>query len=61
MEDWHLTGRALAPSTQIQTMKQLLLLLLGLGSVSLVACQDTGQTNAVSDASTVTLSISGMT
>ncbi len=42
-------------------MKQLLLLLLGLGSVSLVACQDTGQTNEVSDASMVTLSISGMT
>ena len=61
MEDWHLTGRALAPSTQIQTMKQLLLLLLGLGSVSLVACQDTGQTNEVLDASMVTLSISGMT
>ncbi len=61
MEDWRLTGRALAPSTQIQTMKQLLLLLLGLGSVSLVACQDTGQMNEVSDASSVTLSISGMT
>ena len=43
-------------------MKQLLLLLLlGLGSVSLVACQGDGQTNEVSDASTVTLSISGMT
>ena len=42
-------------------MKQLLLLLLGLSSVSLVACQDTGQVNVVSDASTVTLSISGMT
>ena len=61
MEDWRLTGRALAPSTQIQTMKQLLLLLLGLGSLSLAACQDTGQVNEVSDASTVTLSISGMT
>ena len=61
MEDWQLTGRALAASTQNQTMKQLLLLLLGLGSVSLVACQDTGQTNEVSDASMVTLSISGMT
>ncbi|GEM_PF-6981398 len=42
-------------------MKQLLLLLLGLGSVSLTACQDTGQVNEVSDASTVTLAISGMT
>ena len=61
MEDWHFTGRALAASTQIQTMKQLLLLLLGLGSLSLAACQNTGQVNEVSDASTVTLSISGMT
>jgi len=42
-------------------MKQLLLLFLGLGSASLVACQDTGQTNEVRDASSVTLSISGMT
>jgi hypothetical protein len=42
-------------------MKQLLLLLLGLSSVSLVACQDTGQTNEVRDASEVTLSITGMT
>ena len=42
-------------------MKQLLVLLLGLGSVSLVACQDTGQTNEVKDASSVALSITGMT
>ena len=42
-------------------MKQLLVLLLGLGSVSLVASQDTGQTNEVKDASSVTLSITGMT
>jgi hypothetical protein len=42
-------------------MKLLLLVLLGLGSLSLVACQSNGQSLEVRDATPVTLAISGMT
>lgn len=56
-----LLATLLWPQPSNKIMKQLLLLLLSLGSVSLVACQDTGQTNEVKDASSVTLSITGMT
>ena len=42
-------------------MKQLLLVLLGLGSLFLTACENGAQTQAVADASEISLNITGMT